>query len=84
MLCLVENETKVLKTGGIHSVKNSKHPSLPSCLIISRIHFCSPSSPSEISAKLRKLYKKNLLTLVLSVEISFSSLTIFATNPYFL
>ena len=36
--------------------------SVPSYLIISSIYLCSPSSLSQISAKLRKLHKKNWLT----------------------
>ena len=61
-------------------ITQCKHLSLPSYLIISRIHLCSSSSPSEINAKLRKLLKENVLILVHNVAIC---LIILATNPYF-
>ena len=88
MLCLVENERKVLKTGGKDLEKNIRTSrSVPSYLIISSIYHCSPSSPLQISAKLGKLHKKILLTLTLghanSTALQFVCLTILATNPYF-
>ena len=81
MLCLVENETKVLKTGGTNLVKNA----LTSVSAFISYYFKDSSLFSVKSfrnqCKTRKLHKKNLLTLVHSVTIC---LTILATNPYFL
>ena len=56
--------------------------SLPSYLIISNIYLCFSSSPSPISAKLRKLHKKSLLTLTL-VHANSTALRFVCLTQYF-